>query len=321
MKNIYFCFALLILLPYPLASANQGDDDSLTPLYNAITDHSLPGISAFIDVLVENDSEDFSDYWFISRAQCAYLCWVVQRNQQISNNQDVFNEVPLSSEARDSQESIITEYCHDRLWINSLRLPDISTLKLPSPKPPYFPVEDFIAAEETSFSHIGSFVQQMPSYQALDIIGQTSSNTLRKRIILETILFLLGRVAHDEPADPWSEQYTSSFRAVMRPFQCSRFIKPESRDLTGFSDCLEQQSDSDVQRSNHAITLTDIALGDFLPGGYSPDFFDSYGYPPGFAVAGHYSGKPQPDRYMTSGLSVIAETMVLASLIRHVSRY
>lgn len=326
MKNLFFGCILLITLPCSEIRANQETKDNLTPLYNTITETVLPGISAFIDVLVEKDSNDLSDYGLISRAQCAYLSWVLQRNQKLHLNQDKNNDIRLESEDNDRQESIIAEYCHHRLGIIDHRLPDISTLNLSSPKRPYFPIGRFIAAEKASFSPLSSFVQKTPSYKALSMVEHAASNMHKKRIILETILFLLGRITQDHPDDSWSQLFTYNFREAMRPFHCSRFIKAGDPDLTPFSDCLQKQSDSDVQRSNHARILTDIALGEFSPVVDSLDSFDSYGYQPGFAFAGSYTGKSplsgkSPLYRMTSSISVIAETMVLAFLMRHISGY
>ena len=269
-----------------MIGANQETNDNLTPVYNSINENVLPGLSAFIDTLVEKNSTDSSDHWFTSRARCAYLSWALKINQKIRLNQDQHNDIRLNPEDKDHQESTITKYCSDWPDITDQELPDLSNLKLSLLKPPGFPIERFIAAQEAYFSPLSSFVQKTPSYEATIMIGDASSNMHKKRIILETVLFLLGGITKGAPDDSWSKHYTSNFKLAMHPFHCS-----------------------------HAHSLTDIALGQFSPAGYSQDSFDAYGYQPGFAFAGGYEvSSQQRKKYMTS----IVEVLVLAFLMKRV---
>ncbi|UYM16146.1 hypothetical protein [Endozoicomonas euniceicola] len=317
MKNLIFGCTLLTALSCPGIGANQETSDNLTPVYNAITKNVLPGISVFIDALVEKDSNDFSDHWFISRAKCAYTSWAFQVNQKIVLDQDQPNDIRLNPEDKDRQKSTITdtENCRDLPDITGHKLPDLSELKHLSSESP-IPIEGFIAVAEESFSSLGSYVQQMPSYQSINLFEDAPSNTYKRRIILETVLYLLGQVTKDAPDGSWSKQYGSSFRQAMRPFHCSRFITQENRDSTQNSDCLQKQSNSDIQRSNQATSLTEIALGEFLPAGYNNlNSLESYGYQPGLAFAGSYEVSSQRrNKYMSS----IVETILLALLMRRI---
>ena len=316
MKNLIFGCTLLTTLSCYEIGANQEVKDNLTPVYKSITENVLPGISVFIDALVEKDSNDFSDHWFISRAKCAYTSWAFQVNQKIDLNQDQPNGIQLNPEDKDRKKSTITENCYDLPDITGHKLPDLPKLKHSSSKPAGFPIERFIAAAKKPFSPLGSFVQQMPSYQFMSLSGDSPSNTYKRRVILETVIYLLGGVTKDAPDDSWRKQYASNFRQAMRSFHCSRFITQENRDSTQNSDCLQKQSDNDIQRSNQAASLTDIALGEFLPAGYSSlNSLESYGYQPGLAFAGSYEVSSQRrNKYMSS----IVETMLLALLMRRI---
>ena len=300
--------AILLLLSFPQSHAETSD--ALTPLYREITEKVFPGLSEFIEPLIRSESEDFSDNGFINTAQCAYFAWAIQANQKISQlrNTQISWQLPP-----DEQQAILSEYCPSYPQVMKLKLPDTHYPL----KSPYFPVSEFLSAVEKSYSPIASYIQMMPSYQAKTLSDNAEPSDAKKRIIIETLLFLLSKIVSHEPKSLWSEQYTRLFRDVMSSFHCSRFIKTDTPDLTLFSDCLSKQTDDETQRSNQATVLTDIALGEFLQEGQLHNSFNAYGYQPGFAFASGNMGQSQP-RYYGTGYSVIAETMVLLFLLlRH----
>ena len=313
MKNTKICTFLLLFLFSASSPAKEAAADNLRPVYQAITEEALPGISDFIKPLIQEGSEEFSDSWFIVRAQCAYLRWAIQINKAIVRNQDKQDfGLPISDEQH--WQTIISEHCHNMPLDNNARIPDISGWTLFTRNIPNFPVKHFISEMTELFSPFSSYVQNMPSYEMPALTDFHEISDFRERIILETLLLMLGRVASHEPTDVWSRFYTERFRHVMSKFHCSRFIENDKPDLHRYESCLSDLSDNNAQRSNQATILTDIASGNFGGTDQQFDSFDAYGYQPGFAIAGDTN--TQKYKYPVTGYSVIAETITFIALLR-----
>ncbi|KEQ19749.1 hypothetical protein [Endozoicomonas numazuensis] len=302
MRNINI---FLLLALFSLGSeAYDKMDDNLAPVYQAITEKALPGISGFINALIEEESDDFSDNWFVIRAQCAYFSWANAVNRAITNNQDLPDNGQLIHDTFDSV------YCFNLPQNSQIQIPDLSSSQPFSHNTPHYPTE---SGTYMPFSSTASYVQNMPSYEELDPEDFESADLMRSRIVLETILFMLGTKTQ-EPTTVWRQFHSKHFRAAMRPFHCSRFIE---EDYNQYQNCLTMQSSDDIKRSNHAIKLTNIALGDYQPS-MQPDIhsFDSYGYQSGFAIAANNANFMQISRYHT-GYSVVAETFIFLALLRN----
>ena len=312
MKNIQFSVALLLLFSVAIRASDEAGDN-LTPVYGAINAEALPGISGFITPLLQEESEDFSDAWFINSAQCVYLNWAHQVNKAIAKNQDINDDLRISQEQ--SWQVLVSEHCQNPPQDDNVKIPALSTWKPLTRNIPYFPMERFLSEMEGLFSPVSSYVQEMPSYQEFSLSGFQVTSESQKRIILETVLFVLGRAVTHEQESSWGEFFTERFRTVMSQFHCSRFIISGTPDLTPFQNCLSKQTDGDTQRSNQASTLTDIALGEFRHANPVPDSLDTYGYQPGFAFARSSTGVASSG-YYTTGFSVMAETIVFLSLLR-----
>ena len=315
MQNLQF--SILLLLLFSVAShASMETDDNLIPVYHVITAEALPGLSDFMTPLLKEESEDLSVNWFIHRAQCTYLSWANQVNKAISKRQDVQGNGQLTSDEQRWQ-ALISKYCHSLPQGDSVKITDTTTKELFGRNTPYFPMEGFISEMEESFSPASSYVQRMPSYEALSLTGFQATFDARRRIVLEIILFVLGRAVTHEQENPWAKFFTEHFRRVMRQFHCSRFIASGNPDPNLFQNCFQAQTAIDVKRSNQAIVLTDIALGEFQRTDSDQDSLDTYGYQPGFAFAGS-SSNAACSGYKMAGSSVLTEAIVLISLMRRV---
>ena len=312
MKNILLSFVLFLLFSLAIHASDEAGDN-LSPVYGAITAEALPGISDFITLLLQEESEDFSDDWFINRAQCVYLNWANQVNKAIVQNQDMNDGLRISQEQ--NWQTLVSDHCQNLPQDDNIEIPDLSIWKSDTRYIPHFPTKHFISEMEGLFSPVSSYVQKMPSYEALSLMDYQVISDIKRRIILETVLFVLGRTVTHEQGSSWSEFFTKRFRTVMSQFHCSRFMISGTSDLTPFQNCWSKQTDGDTQRSNQASTLTDIALGKFRHANAVPDSFDAYGYQPGFAFARSSTGVASSG-YYTTGFSVMAETIVFLSLLR-----
>ena len=310
----YGYFFLSIVVLWHSQTALSSSPEVLNPVYNAMLKGAVPGLSELVRKISHTAADDYSDDSFINQAKCAYTLWAVRLNLHIRDSEDV--EIPDSRLLEDKEgyfDLTSAEYCQT---LGLPLVPGSQDIEFPPTQYRfYFPVQSFLETVQGAYSPIQSFVQSMPSYEE-DLYNADNDSVptdMRERVVIETILYMLGKLKKDKDHSEWANQYTDHIRQSMRQFHCSRYIKQD--DHVKFSDCLSAQTDDDKQRSDHAIKLTDIALGDFsLPSQGDGTAYD-FGYSPGFAVAARSYGC-LPGSFIQHSVSPLAESFVMLFLMK-----